>query len=240
MNARRKARDIHTLFLPMLLEVFLRRWKKRLKKAAHKDSYTLKYFAGGHKCLKLLLHNNSRAQMLTGRLKVSKPAYLNPLVLDDGDSSSVYSPRRRLMFKGDSRIRATQEEWQVWVRDVVNDPTIISDDTGNKDPNKTKNKAKGKKRGPGRKDPKNRDDKGACKSSNPSDGVKTTRHVATNNTQDGPAHEVIDPAAEIWGDPNNDDELGRRLDQIDTMVNTHDKDLYARFIDNQDGSLWMP
>ena len=103
------------------------------------------------------------------------------------------------------------------MRAVINNPAvIISNDTGNKG------------------------DKGACKSSNPSDGVKTTLHVATNNTQDGPAYEVIDPAAEIWGDPNDDAELGHRLDEIDTMINTHDKDLYAKFIDNQDGSLWMP
>ena len=64
--------------------------------------------------------------------------------------------------------------------------------------------------------------------------------MAASSTQDIPAYEVIDPAAEIWGDPNDDAELGHRLDEIDTMVNTHDKDLYARLIDNQDGSLWMP
>ena len=238
MNARRKARDIHTLFLPMLLEVFLRAWKKRLKKAAYKDTEPLEYFTDGHKYLKFLLHSNSRAQMLAGRIKVNKPAYLTPLLLSM-DRSVDARPERRRILDRDNLIHAAQREWQGWARAVVNDPTIIiGDDTGNKNPNKTK--TKGKKRGPGRKDPKNRDDKGACKSSNPSDGVKTTRHVATNNTQDGPAHEVIDPAAEIWGDPNNDDELGHRLDQIDTMVNTHDKDLYARLIDNQDGSLWMP
>lgn len=240
MNARRKVRDIHTLFLPMLLEVFLRAWKKRLKKAAYKDTEPLEYFADGHKYLKFVLQNNSRAQMLAGRIKVNKPAYLTPLLLSM-DRSVDARPERRRMLNRDNLIRAAQREWQGWVRVVVNDPTIIiGDDTGNKNPDKTKNKTKGKKRGPGRKDPKNRGAKGACKSSNPSDGVKTTRHVATSSTQDGPAYEVIDPAAEIWGDPNDDAELGHRLDEIDTMVNTHDKDLYAKFIDNQDGSLWMP
>lgn len=240
MNARRKARDIHTLFLPMLLEVFLRAWKKRLKKAAYKDTEPLEYFTGGHKYLKFVLQNNSRAQMLAGRIKVNKSAYLTPLLLSM-DRSVDARPERRRMLDRDNLIRATQMEWQRWVRAVINDPTIItSDDTGNKNPNKTKNKAGRKERKSDRKGSKSKGDKEVRKPSNPSDGVKTTRHVATSSTQDGPAYEVIDPAAEIWGDPNDDAELGRRLDEIDTMVNTHDKDLYARLIDNQDGSLWMP
>lgn len=241
MNTRQQARDIHTLFLPLLLEVFLRWQKKNLKKTVHKDPELREYFAGSHKYLKLLLHKDSRARMLSGRLKVSKHATISPLVLDEEGLASVRNPKRRFLIKRDNRIHATQKAWQAWVRAVINDPTIIiGDDTGNKNPDKTKNKTKGKKRGPGRKDSRNRCDKGACKSSNPSDGVKTTRHVATSITQDGPAYEVIDLAAEIWGDPNDDAELGNRLDEIDTIVNTHDKDLYARFIDNQDGSLWMP
>lgn len=241
ISARLKVRDIHTLFLPLLLEVFLRRQKKNLKKTAHEDPELREYLAGAHNYLKLLLNKNSRAQMLAGRLKVNKRILCNPLVLDEEGLAGVRNPKRRFLIKRDNRVHATQKAWQAWVRAVVNDPAIIiSDDTGNKNPNKTKNKTKGKKRGSGGKDPKNRDDKGACKSSNPSDGVKTTLHVASNNPQDGPADEVIDPAAEIWGDPNDDAELGHRLDEIDTMVNTHDKDLYARLIDNQDGSLWMP
>lgn len=241
MNARRKARDIHTLFLPMLLEVFLRRQKKSLKKAGCKETVLHEYFADGHKYLKFLLHSNSRAQMLAGRLEASKPAYLDLLVLNDDRLSSVRTPKRRFLLKRDNLIHVTQRTWQEWVQVVVNDPAIItSDDTGNKNPDKTKNKAKRKKRGSGRKDHKNKGDKEVRKPSNPSDGVKTTRHVAASSTQDGLAYEVIDPAAEIWGDPNDDAELGNYLDEIDTMVNTHDKDLYARLIDNQDGSLWMP
>lgn len=240
ISARLKVRDIHTLFLPLLLEAFLRRQKKNLKKTTHEDPELREYFAGAHNYLKLLLSKNSRAQMLAGRIKVSKHVLRESLAFDEGCLAGVRNPKRRFLLKRDNRIRAAQEAWQAWVRAVVNDPAIItSDDTGNKNPKKTKNKAKGKKRGSGGKTTKNRDDKGACKSSNPSDGVKTTLHVATSSTQDGPAYEVIDPAAEIWGDPNDDAELGHRLDEIDTMVNTHDKDLYARFIDNHDG-LWMP
>lgn len=241
MNARRKAWDIHTLFLPLLLEVFLRRQKKSLKKAGYKETVLHEYFADGHKYLKFLLHKDSRAQMLAGRLEASKPAYLDLLVLNDDRLSSVRTPKRRFLLKRDNLIHATQKAWQEWVRAVINDPTIItSDDTGNKNPNKTKNKAGRKERKSDRKGPKSKEDKEVRKSSNPSDGVKTTRHVAASSTQDIPAYEVIDPAAEIWGDPNDDAELGHRLDEIDTMVNTHDKDLYARLIDNQDGSLWMP
>lgn len=241
ISARLKVRDIHTLFLPLLLEAFLRRQKKNLKKTAHKDPELREYFAGAHNYLKLLLNKNSRAQMLAGRIKVSKHVLREPMAFDEGCLAGVRNPKRRFLLKRDNHIRVAQEAWQAWVRAVINDPTIIiGDDTGNKNPDKTKNKAKGKKRGPGRKDPKNRGNKDTYKSSNPSDGVKTTRHVATSSTQDGPAYEVIDPAAEIWGDPNDDAELGNYLDEIDTMVNTHDKDLYARLIDNQDGSLWMP
>lgn len=240
MNTRRKVRDIHTLFLPLLLETFLKRQKKSLKKAGYKETGMCGYFEDSHKYLKSLLHSNSRAHMLTGRLKISKRPLCNPLVLECECLAGMRNPKRMPLLKKGVLIHATQREWQGLVRAVVNDPTIIiGDDTGNKNPEKTKNKAKGKKRGSGGKTTKNRDDKGACKSSNPSDGVKTTLHVATSSTQDGPAYEVIDPAAEIWGDPNDDAELGHRLDEIDTMVNTHDKDLYARFIDNHDG-LWMP
>lgn len=241
ISARLKVRDIHTLFLPLLLEAFLRRQKKNLKKTAHEDPELREYFAGAHNYLKLLLNKNSRAQMLAGRIKVSKHVLRESLAFDEGCLAGVRNPKRRFLLKRDNRIRAVQEAWQAWVRAVVNDPTIItSDDTGNKNPNKTKNKAEGKKRESGRKDPRNRGNKDTCKSSNPSDGVKTTRHVAASIIQDSPAYEVIDLAAEIWGDPNDDVELGHRLDEIDTMVNTHDKDLYARLIDNQDGSLWMP
>lgn len=241
MNTRQKVRDIHTLFLPLLLETFLKRQKKSLKKAGYKETGMCGYFEDSHKYLKSLLHSNSRAQMLTGRLKISKRPLCNPLVLECECLAGMRNPKRMPLLKKGVLIHATQRTWQEWVQVVVNNPAIIiGDDTGNKNPDKTKNKAKGKKRGSGRKDPKNRGDKGACKSSNPSDGVKTTRHVAASSTQDGPAYEVIDPAAEIWGDPNNDAELGNYLDEIDTMVNTHDKDLYARLIDNQDGSLWMP
>ena len=241
MNARRKAWDIHTLFLPLLLEVFLRRQKKSLKKAGYKETVLHEYFADGHKYLKFLLHKDSRAQMLAGRLEASKPACLDLLVLNDDRLSSVRTPKRRFLLKRDNLIHATQKAWQEWVRAVINDPTIItSDDTGNKNPNKPKNKAGRKERKSDRKGSKSKGDKEVRKPSNPPDGVKTTRHVAANNTQDGPVYEVIDPAAEIWGDPNDDAELGHRLDEIDTMVNTHDKDLYARLIDNQDGSLWMP
>lgn len=217
MNTRRKVRDIHTLFLPLLLETFLKRQKKSLKKAGYKETGMCGYFEDSHKYLKPLLHSNSRAQMLTGRLKISKRPLCNPLVLECECLAGMRNPKRMPLLKKGVLIHATQRTWQEWVRAVINNPAvIISNDTGNKG------------------------DKGACKSSNPSDGVKTTLHVATNNTQDGPAYEVIDPAAEIWGDPNDDAELGHRLDEIDTMINTHDKDLYAKFIDNQDGSLWMP
>ena len=213
MNTQRKVRDIHTLFLPLLLETFLKRQKKSLKKAGYKETGMCGYFEDSHKYLKSLLHSNSRAQMLTGRLKISKRPLCNPLVLKCECLAGMRNPKRMPLLKKGVLIHATQRTWQEWVQVVVNNPAvIISNDS----------------------------DKGACKSSNPSDGVKTTRHVATNNTQDIPAHEVIDPAAEIWGDPNDDAELGHRLDEIDTMINTHDKDLYARLIDNQDGSLWMP
>ena len=212
MNTRRKVRDIHTLFLPLLLETFLKRQKKSLKKAGYKETGMCGYFEDSHKYLKSLLHSNSRAQMLTGRLKISKRPLCNPLVLKCECLAGMRNPKRMPLLKKGVLIHATQRTWQEWVQVVVNNPAvIISNDS----------------------------DKGACKSSNPSDGVKTTRHVASKSTQDGPVYEVIDPAAEIWGDSNNDAELGRLLDEIDTMVNTHDKDLYARFIDNHDG-LWMP